>query len=141
MTSTSVETGKSEDFSAREVERRDQLVMRVMQIIFALIPAVAGIDKFFNFLTTWEKYASPFFMQFIPLSAKQVMLLSGPVEIAIGLLVAIKPRLGALVVAMMLFGIMINLLTMPDQLHLALLDFSLGVLALAMFVLARPLKK
>jgi hypothetical protein len=137
MTTSIARDRKQQSLSA--LESRDRLVMRLMQGIFTLVPLVAGIDKFFNFLTTWEKYASPFFMQFIPLSAHQVMLLSGPIEIAIGLLVAIKPRLGALAVAAMLFGIMVNLLTMPDQLHLALLDCSLGVLALALFVMCKTI--
>ncbi len=116
---------------------RDKLVARIMQGVFVLVPFVAGLDKFFNLMTNWERYVSSLVLQIVPFSAHQIMVASGPVEMAIGILVAVKPRLGSLAVAIMLIGIAVNLLTMPDQLHIAFLDLSLAVLAMALFALSK----
>ena len=61
------------------------------------------------------------------------MLLIGVIEIAAGILVALKPRIGAYVVSAWLLGIVINLLIIPGFFDIALRDFglSLGALALA----------
>jgi hypothetical protein len=62
----------------------------------------------------------------------------GAVEIVAGLLVAFKPRIGAYVVAFWLWGIIVNLLLIPNFFDVALRDFglSLGALALARLSLA-----
>jgi hypothetical protein len=61
------------------------------------------------------------------------MLAVGVIEIAAGVLVAIRPRIGAYVVALWLWGIIVNLLLVPGFYDVALRDFglSLGALALA----------
>jgi hypothetical protein len=66
-------------------------------------------------------------------SAHGFMLVVGVVEIAAGLLVALRPRIGAYVVAAWLAGIILNLLVGGHFLDVALRDFGLclGALALA----------
>ncbi len=61
------------------------------------------------------------------------MLIVGVTEIIAGVVVAIKPRIGAYVVAGWLWGIIINLLLLSGYYDVALRDFglSLGALALA----------
>jgi hypothetical protein len=61
------------------------------------------------------------------------MVAAGVVEVVAGLLVAFRPRVGAWVVALWLWGIIINLLLVPGFYDIALRDFglSLGALALA----------
>lgn len=61
------------------------------------------------------------------------MLLVGVVEIIAGILVALKPRIGACAVALWLWGIILNLVLIPNYFDVALRDFglSLGALALA----------
>jgi hypothetical protein len=61
------------------------------------------------------------------------MSMIGVVEIGAGVLVVLKPRIGAYVVAGWLVGIIINLLLIPGHFDVALRDFglSLGALALA----------
>jgi uncharacterized membrane protein HdeD (DUF308 family) len=61
------------------------------------------------------------------------MMIIGVIEIIAGILVAIKPRIGAYVVAAWLWGIIINLLLVSGYYDVALRDFdlSLGALALA----------
>jgi hypothetical protein len=61
------------------------------------------------------------------------MLAVGVIEIAAGLLVLARPRIGAYVVALWLWGIIVNLMLIPGFFDIALRDFglSLGALALA----------
>ena len=60
----------------------------------------------------------------------------GVVEIAAGLLVALRPRIGGYVVAAWLAGIIVNLLLIPGFYDVALRDFGLFVAALALARLA-----
>ena len=53
------------------------------------------------------------------------------IEIAAGLLVAFRPRVGAYVVALWLWGIIVNLLLVPGFYDVALRDFGLSLGALA----------
>jgi hypothetical protein len=100
---------------------------------FAVLPIVAGADKFFHLLVVWDQYLAPIVTRVLPLSAHTFMLIVGVIEIAAGLLVAVRPRIGAYVVAFWLWGIIINLLLFPGYYDIALRDFglSLGALALA----------
>lgn len=60
------------------------------------------------------------------------MLAVGVIEILAGILVAIKPRIGAYVVAAWLAGIIVNLLLIPNFFDIALRDFGLALGALAL---------
>jgi len=53
-------------------------------------------------------------------------------EIIAGILVAVKPRIGAYVVCAWLLGIVINLLILPGFFDIALRDFGLALGALAL---------
>jgi hypothetical protein len=61
------------------------------------------------------------------------MMIIGVVEIGAGILVAMRPRVGAYVVMAWLWGIIIDLLLLSGYYDIALRDFglSLGALALA----------
>ena len=48
-----------------------------LRIAFGLTALLAGLDKFLNLLTNWEKYASPLLLDVIPLSAGALMLTTG----------------------------------------------------------------
>jgi len=100
---------------------------------FVALPIVAGLDKFFHLLVNWDQYLAPVVTQVLPVTAHQFMLVVGVIEIIAGLLVAFKPQLGAYVVALWLWGIIVNLLLVPGFYDIALRDFglSLGALALA----------
>lgn len=65
----------------------------------------------------------------------QIMLGVGVVEIIAGILVGIAPQIGAYIVMLWLWGIIVNLLLVPGYFDIALRDFglSLGALALAQF--------
>jgi len=72
----------------------------------------------------------------VPGTAHQAMLIVGVVEIAAGLLAALRPHIGGYVVAAWLAGIIVNLLLIPDFYDVALRDFGLFVAALALARLA-----
>ena len=105
----------------------------MLHIGFAVLPIVAGFDKFFHLLVDWDQYLAPQAVEFLPVTSHTFMLVVGVIEIAAGLLVAFRPRIGAYVVALWLWGIIVNLLLIPGYYDIALRDFglSLGALALA----------
>lgn len=108
----------------------------LLRTAFTLAPIVFGLDKFFDVLTDWQQYLAPTINDLVPGSAQQAMLAVGVVEIAAGVLVALRPRIGGYVVALWLAGIIANLLLIPGFYDVALRDFGLFVAALALARLA-----
>jgi hypothetical protein len=104
---------------------------------FAALPVLAGLDKFFHLLVNWDQYLAPLAERLLPVSGHTFMLAVGVIEIAAGLLVAFRPRIGAYVVALWLWGIIINLLLIPGYFDVALRDFGLSLGALALARLSR----
>ena len=105
----------------------------ILHLGFAVLPVLAGLDKFFHLLVDWDQYLAPLATRLLPISGHTFMLVVGVVEVAAGLLVAFRPRIGSYVVALWLWGIIVNLLLIPGYYDVALRDFglSLGALALA----------
>jgi uncharacterized membrane protein YphA (DoxX/SURF4 family) len=108
----------------------------LLRVAFAVAPIAFGLDKFANVLVDWEAYLAPWIDDIVPGSASTAMHLVGVVEIAAGLLVALKPRYGAYLVAAWLGGIIVNLLTHSGYYDIALRDFGLLVGALSLARLA-----
>jgi hypothetical protein len=100
---------------------------------FIALPIIAGADKFAHVLTDWDQYLAPRIASALPVSGHTFMLIVGVIEMAAGVLVALWPRVGAVVVALWLWGIILNLLIAGGYYDVALRDFglSLGGLALA----------
>ncbi len=123
---------------ARSLPRTDpaRQAYRVLQIAFTIVPIVAGIDQFLNKLADWSMYLAPVATRIVPLSAANIMRISGVLEIVAGLLVAFKPRIGAWVVAAWLWAIMINLLAAAAFYDNVLRDFGLSMGAVALARLA-----
>jgi uncharacterized membrane protein YphA (DoxX/SURF4 family) len=107
-----------------------------LRIGFTVLPIVFGLDKFTNKLTNWETYLAPWIVDVSPISAHQVMLVVGVIEIVAGIAVAIKPRYAAYIVAAWLAGIIVNLLSYPGFYDVALRDFGLMLAALTLAGLA-----
>jgi uncharacterized membrane protein YphA (DoxX/SURF4 family) len=105
----------------------------LMRVTFTVAPIALGLDKFFNVLVHWPKYLAPWINDIAPGTAQQFMYFVGGVEIVAGVLVALKPRYGAYVVAAWLAGIITNLLTYSGYYDIAFRDFGLmlGALTLA----------
>jgi hypothetical protein len=105
---------------------------QILYIGFIVAPALAGLDKFTNFLTNWNQYLAPDIERLLLVSGQTFMLFVGIVEMAAAVLVAARPRIGAYVVAAWLIGIILNLLLIPGYFDVALRDFGLALGALAL---------
>jgi uncharacterized membrane protein YphA (DoxX/SURF4 family) len=105
----------------------------LLRLAFTVAPIAFGLDKFFNVMVDWPQYLAPWINDIAPGSAQDFMYFVGGTEILAGVLVALKPRYGAYVVAGWLGGIILNLLTHSGYYDIALRDFGLmlGVLTLA----------
>ncbi|HET7477048.1 MAG TPA: hypothetical protein VFJ97_13630 [Dermatophilaceae bacterium] len=108
----------------------------VLRGAFVVAPVLFGLDKFPNLMVQWDRYLAPVLANPLPVSAHQAMYVVGVVEVIAGLLVAVHPRLGALVVAGWLGGIIVNLLLIPGFYDVALRDFGLLLAAVALQRLA-----
>ena len=108
----------------------------LLRTLFTVAPILFGLDKFAQVLSDWDFYLAPWINDLVPGSAHDTMMLVGVVEVAAGVLVALRPRIGAYVVALWLAGIIVNLVTLGDYYDVALRDFGLMVGALALARLA-----
>jgi hypothetical protein len=99
---------------------------------FVALPVIAGLDKFTHLLTNWDHYLAPGFARLSPISAHGTMLVVGVIEVVAGLVVALKPRIGAYVVAAWIAGIILDLLLLGSYFDVALRDFGLFLAALAL---------
>jgi uncharacterized membrane protein YphA (DoxX/SURF4 family) len=105
----------------------------MLRLAFTVAPIAFGLDKFFNVLTDWPHYLAPWVNDIMPGSGQDFMYFVGVVEIVAGLVVLVRPRFGAPLVAAWLAGIIFNLLTYSGFYDVALRDFGLmlGALTLA----------
>jgi hypothetical protein len=109
----------------------------LLRIAFTVAPILFGLDKFAEvMISDWPKYLAPEFNDIIPGSAQDAMYIVGGVEILAGLVVAISPRFGGLLVAGWLGGIIVSLLLVGGYADIALRDFGLLLGALTLVRLA-----
>jgi hypothetical protein len=106
----------------------------LLRITFTVAPILFGLDKFAEvMISDWPKYLAPEFNDLIPGNGQDAMYIIGAVEIVAGLVVAVSPRVGGLLVAGWLGGIIVSLLLVGGYADIALRDFGLllGALTLA----------
>lgn len=109
----------------------------LLRTAFVVAPIAFGLDKFAEVLTDdWSRYLAGWVDDLVPGTAHQAMLAVGVVEVVAGLVVAVSPRFGGLLVAGWLGGIIVNLLSLGDYYDVALRDVGLLVAALALSLLA-----
>jgi hypothetical protein len=107
-----------------------------LHVAFVIAPVIAGLDKFLMLLADWSRYLSPTYAALSPFGPMQTMYVVGVVEVVAGLIVAIKPRIGAYVVAAWLALIILNLALLGNYWDIALRDFGLMLGAIALGRLA-----
>jgi hypothetical protein len=106
----------------------------LLRITFTVAPILFGLDKFAEvMISDWPKYLATEFNDLIPGNGQDAMYIIGAVEIVAGLVVAVSPRVGGLLVAAWLGGIIVSLLLVGGYADIALRDFGLllGALTLA----------
>jgi uncharacterized membrane protein YphA (DoxX/SURF4 family) len=133
MKTTALKESASPHTPAADPARQAFLLLRT---VFTVAPILFGLDKFTNLLTDWTGYLAPMVPDTLHLPAQTVMYAVGVIEIIAGILVAARPRIGSLVVAAWLLGIIVNLLILGAYYDVALRDFGLFVGALALNRLA-----
>ena len=133
MTTTSRPDVRARGVLSADPSRQAFLLLRT---VFTVAPIVFGLDKFTNLLTDWPAYLAPVINDIVPGTAQQAMYAVGVVEIAAGVVVALLPRYGSLLVGAWLAGIIVNLLLIPGYYDVALRDFGLLVAVLALFRLS-----
>jgi len=109
-------------------------VQQVMRVTYGLVPIVAGADKFTNLLTHWENYLNPSIVKMLPISATTFMMIVGVIEIVAGLIVLIRPRIGAWIVMAWLICIALQLIAAQQFYDIAVRDL---VIAVGAFSLAK----
>jgi uncharacterized membrane protein YphA (DoxX/SURF4 family) len=106
----------------------------MMRLGYTVLPIAMGIDKFFNAMVYWPKYLADWL--YGPWSAQSFMYFVGAVECLAGVLVLLKPRYAAYIVAGWLLGIVVNLWSYPGWYDISVRDFGLMLGALALGRLA-----
>ncbi|MFB3905276.1 MAG: hypothetical protein ACE15E_17635 [Acidobacteriota bacterium] len=106
-----------------------------LRIALGATAFLAGLDKFFNLLTNWSMYLSPFAEGLLPFSGNTFMQLIGVIEMAVGIVILFaSPRFGGYIASAWLVAISINLVLTGVFFDLAVRDL---VMAVAAFSLAR----
>ena len=115
----------------------------ILRTGFVIAPILFGLDKFAHVLVNWDKYLAPEFTDLFNAKAHTLLYAVGAIEILAGLVVLVRPRIGAWVAAAWLAGIIVNLLMLGDFYDVALRDFGLllAAVALARLAVAVPGKR
>ena len=107
-------------------------VFNVLRITYAIIPVVAGLDKFTDLLVDWEKYLHPDLISLLPFSPHTFMMIVGVIEIVAGIIVFIRPAVGGYIVMAWLTLIAITLLAGGHFLDVAFRDLAMAIGALTL---------
>jgi fumarate reductase subunit C len=117
----------------KDFDRRLSRSWWALRIGLGVGPILTGVDKYFNRLTDWGMYLSPFATKVVPVSPATFMHIVGVVEIAAGLVVLSRwTKIGSYVVMLWLLGIAANLLTTGMFYDLAVRDVEIAVGAFAL---------
>ncbi len=112
-------------------------VFTILKLTYGLVPIVAGLDKFTNILTNWESYLNPDVASMLPFTPHVFMMIVGVIEIVAGLLVLLKPSVGAYIVSAWLVLIAVTLIASGKFYDVAVRDL---VMAIGAFCLGRIAK-
>jgi len=112
-------------------------VANILKLTYGILPIIAGVDKFTNLLTDWEKYLHPALASILPFSPHTFMLVVGVIEIVAGLIVLARPVLGGYIVMAWLTLIALTLIASGNFLDVAVRDLVMAIGAYTMTYLVR----
>ena len=98
---------------------------RMLQFAFVVMLIIAGLDKFFYFLTNWTNYLSESTIHFLQGNQWNLMLAVGALEILVGIGIIFKPRQFSYVVVLWLLCLIVDVLILRKFYDVALRDFGL----------------
>jgi hypothetical protein len=110
---------------------------RGLQVAFAGIPLAAGADKFLYEIADWSAYLAPGLPRAMGLPPHLFLYGVGIWEVAIGIGVALSPRVFADVLGFWLAAIIVNLLLQGLHFDIILFNFGLAAGACALARLSR----
>lgn len=111
-----------------------QKVQQVLKYTYGIVPIVAGLDKFTNLLTDWKDYLNTTILNILPFNANTFLSIVGIIEIVAGILVLLRPRIGAYIVMAWLVVIAFSLILGGHYFDVAVRDL---VMAVGAYVLAK----
>lgn len=134
------------------ISSRIIIAWQLLYYMYGFLFLIAGIDKFFNYLVDWSIYLNDHVAAFLNMTPKALLHVFGALEIIVGLLIFIKPKIGGYLAMLLLLGITLNLVSMGSHSHegyqavmihydVALHDIALAVGAFAFVLLTEQLGK
>jgi hypothetical protein len=108
------------------MEKINQL-QRILQLTYGIVPIVAGLDKFSNLLTDWVSYLSEGMKTILPFDALVFMKIVGVIEIIAGIIVLVRPLLGAYIVMIWLICIALQLIIGGHYFDVAVRDLVMAI--------------
>ena len=105
-----------------------------LKLTFGIVPIVAGLDKFTNLLTHWVDYLDK---ALIPFDALVFMKIVGIIEIVAGIIVLVKPLIGAYIVMIWLLCIALQLIISGHYFDVAVRDIVMAISAYTLLQLTR----
>jgi len=109
----------------------------LLKVTYGLVPIIAGLDKFTNLLTNWASYLNLKISSILPFDASMFLKIVGILEIIAGLIVLIRPRIGAYLVMVWLICIALQLIIGGHYFDIAVRDL---VMATGAYTLAKLTK-
>ena len=110
---------------------------QLIRYVYGAALIAVGLDKFqsMNYLTNWAQYINVAWLQSTSLDLATILMIAGIAEIVVGVLVLVKPRLGAMIAIAWLGLIVFNLISMGMFYDIAARDILIAV-GFAQLVLA-----
>lgn len=111
-------------------------LQNTLKLTFGIVPIVAGADKFTNLLTQWVDYLGNN-KSIIPFDPMTFMKIVGVIEIVAGIIVLVRPLIGAYIVMAWLICIALQLIVGGHYFDVAVRDL---VMAIGAYTLAQLTK-
>jgi uncharacterized membrane protein YphA (DoxX/SURF4 family) len=112
-------------------------LQNILRITYGVFPIVAGLDKFTNLLTNWGSYLGEGIKSMLPIETMTFMKIVGIVEIIAGIIVLVRPKIGAYIVMAWLICIGLELIIGGHYLDVAVRDLVMAIGAYTLAQLAR----
>lgn len=110
--------------------RNSQILLR---LAYAVLFVAAGADKFFNILTYWPKYVSPWTLSLLGIQVEPLLMAVAIFEIVLGLFFILPiSRFASYIAFIWLLVIVVNLLSMHAYADIAARDIVLAIGALVL---------
>jgi uncharacterized membrane protein YphA (DoxX/SURF4 family) len=111
-------------------------LQNTLKLTFGIVPIVAGLDKFTNLLTNWVDYLGRN-ASMLPINALTFMKVVGIIEIIAGIIVLVRPLIGAYIVMAWLICIALQLIISGHYYDVAVRDLVMAVGAYALAQLTK----